>query len=289
MRSDSASPLPHLGLAIQTPEVAIPVPVALLSGSLEEKLTKAKAWGADGIELMTVDPASLDAQELRASLGRSTLGVCAVASGALAFAAGLTLLSAEPDRARMGQSRLHDLIDLAAGLGAPLVTIGSFRGRLASMAGDGRASLIAILREAAEDAEGKGVRLVIEPLNRYETDLIHTADEGLRFLDELGHPAVGLLLDTYHMNIEESSWRAPLEQAMRARRLWHVHIGDNHRLAPGRGMIPFQRIVAILRELGYSRYLSAELLARPDPDSAARETLQTMRAILGQDCRSSAA
>jgi sugar phosphate isomerase/epimerase len=62
--------------------------------------------------------------------------------------------------------------------------------------------------------------------------------------------------------------------------LWHVHLGDNNRLPPGCGLIDFRAIVATLREVGYSGYLSAELLARPDPDTAARHTLTYMRSLL---------
>ena len=71
------------------------------------------------------------------------------------------------------------------------------------------ARLADILRRAAELAAACGVRLALEPLNRYEADLVNTAEEGLAFVEAVGHPALGLLLDTYHVNIEEPSWEAP--------------------------------------------------------------------------------
>jgi sugar phosphate isomerase/epimerase len=67
---------------------------------------------------------------------------------------------------------------------------------------------------------------------------------------------------------------------MEAGRLWHVHLGDNNRLPPGEGMIDFGRVVGILRGIGYAGFLSAELMALPDPDTAARTTLTYMRALL---------
>ncbi len=269
-----------LSLAIQTPEVQPFVPVALLSGAFEEKLVKAARLGADGVELMTCDPSQLDAEAIRAALDRHGLAAAAVGSGAIAFATGLTLLHADPVKAQWAAARLRDLIAFAAAVRAPLVTIGSFRGR-ASAGGDGsRARLIALLRSAADEAAAHGVRLALEPLNRYETDLIRNADEGLAFLDEVAHPALGLLLDTYHVNIEESSWTEPFRRVMAAGRLWHVHLGDNNRLPPGRGLIPFPAIVATLHELGYQGFLSAELLALPDPDTAAYQTMAYMRALL---------
>lgn len=269
-----------LSLAIQTPEVPRVVPVALLSGSLEEKLAKAALWGADGVELMTSQPAQVDATQLKALLKEHRLGVAAVASGAISLAMGFTLLNADPQVAYEARSRLYELIDLAGALGAPFVTIGSFRGKLAWAGEGGREMLIATLRDAAVYAQNRSVRIALEALNRYEGDIVNNHSEGLAFLEEVGHPAVGLLLDTYHVNIEESSWTTPFESTMQAGKLFHVHLGDNNRLPPGHGLIDFPAIVKTLRQVGYNGYLTAELLAKPDPDMAARQTLTYMRSIL---------
>lgn len=269
-----------LSLAIQTPEVKRLIPVALLTGTFEEKLTKAAELGADGVELMAVDPATLDTAAIRAGLRQNGLEVAAIGSGGVAFAAGLTLLHADPAQTAQASYRLRQLIDFAAALSAPLVTIGSFRGRLASVGTCGRDRMIALLQEGADYAAGHGVRLAVEPLNRYETDIVLNAGEGLALVNEVGHPALGLLLDTFHINIEEVSWTEPFRRLMAAGRLWHVHLGDNNRLPPGQGLIDFPAIVATLRQIGYKGYLSAELLARPDPDTAAQQTLAYMHALL---------
>lgn len=269
-----------LALAIQTPDVPVPVPVALLTGTLEDKLAKAAQMGAQGVELMVADPAALDAAGIRALLIRHGLQAAAVGSGAVALTAGLTLLHADASKAAQAEARLRDLVEFAAAVGAPLVTIGSFRGRLAGYGPGARERLVAVLRAAALYAGERGVRLALEPLNRYESDVVNTAEQGLALAQEVGHPALGLLLDTYHVNIEESSWTEPFRRLMAAGLLWHVHLGDNNRLAPGRGLIDFPAVVATLRQVGYDGFLSAELLARPDPDTAARETLAYMRPLL---------
>jgi sugar phosphate isomerase/epimerase len=270
----------RLSLAVQTPEVEGQVPVALLSGSFEEKLEKAARFGADGVELMTLNPAVLDAPAIHAQAQRFGLQIAAIASGALSFVGGLTLLSQDPEIATLAQSRLRDLIDLAEKLGAQVVTIGSFRGR-AAWGGDGaREKLGALLYQQAEYAAARSVRLALEPLNRYESDLINNHRQGLAFVQEVNHPALGLLLDTYHVNIEESSWAKPFQKAMKAGRLFHVHLGDNNRLPPGDGLIDFKQIVTTLNKSGYQGYLSAELLPKPDPDEAGRRTLAYMREVL---------
>ncbi|MCJ7512962.1 MAG: sugar phosphate isomerase/epimerase [Anaerolineales bacterium] len=270
----------RLALAVQTPDVTCPLPVALLSGTWSEKLDKAARLGVDGLELMTADPAQLDVPELRSELEAHGLKAAAIGSGAAAMQAGLYLLHANPDVAARARTRLNELIAFAAAIGAPLVTIGSFRGRLAWAGRDGRLRLAEVLHQAAEAAAAAGVRLALEPLNRYEADLINTAEEGLEFVEEVGHAALGLLLDTYHVNIEEASWELPFQRLMLAERLWHIHLGDNNRLPPGEGMIDFPLLVRTLRTLGYTGTLSAELLARPDPDTAARRTVEHMRPLL---------
>jgi sugar phosphate isomerase/epimerase len=272
-----------LSLTIQTPEVPRAVPVALLSGTFEEKVAKAARLGVDGVELMTVAPGELDAAGMHACLAGEGLQAAAISSGALALTQGMTLLHAEAQVAAAARQRLVALVDFAAALGAPVVTIGGFRGRLANAPEvDGRGLLAGILREAAAYAGGLGVRLALEPLNRYESDLVNNAAQGLEFCAQVDHPAFGLLLDTYHVNIEESSWAEPFRRVMRLGKLFHVHLGDNNRLPPGCGLIDFAQIAAALREGGYAGYLSAELLAMPDPDAAAAQTAAYMRGVLGR-------
>ena len=269
-----------LALAIQTPEVEPTIPVALLHGSFNEKLLKAADLGADGVELMTANPDNLNVTEIRSALQQAGIEVAAIGSGAVGFATGLTLLHSDPGNAESAELKLRKLIDFAGDVGAPLVTIGSFRGRLASVGDGGRQLLSDILLKGASYAHSCGIRLALEPLNRYETDVIFNTDEGLAFIQAINHPALGLLLDTFHVNIEESSWTDPFRRAMASGRLWHVHLGDNNRLPPGQGLIDFNAIVTTLRETGYTSYLSAELIPRPDPDTAAKQTLNFMNMLL---------
>jgi 5-keto-L-gluconate epimerase len=160
------------------------------------------------------------------------------------------------------------------------VTIGSFRGRILTNRDESLGLLAQILSEAGDFAQERGVLLAIEPLNRFESDLINTVGQGLAFLEQLDHPAVGLLVDTFHVNIEESSWTEPFRQAAAAGKLFHVHLGDNNRLPPGQGLIDFRAILRTLGEIGYAGWLTAELLALPDPDAAARETLAYITTLL---------
>jgi sugar phosphate isomerase/epimerase len=265
-----------LSLTIQTPEVPVQVPVALLSGTLEEKLAKAARMGATGVELITTEPASLDINTLKALLDISGLQVAAIASGGMAFAAKLTLLNPDAKAAALARQRLDELIALASALHAPVITVGSFRGRSLGDTHRSLGELAQVLRRAGDRAAAVGVGIALEPLNRFECDLLNNVAQGLAFLNELDHTAVGLLVDTFHVNIEESSWTEPFRQAMAAGKLFHVHLGDNNRLPPGKGLIDFAAILRTLKEIGYAGWLSAELLGKPDLDTAGQQTLDHM-------------
>jgi sugar phosphate isomerase/epimerase len=267
-----------LAVATTTPEVKTPIPVALLAGTFTERLKKAAEFGCDGLELMVLRPDELDAGQIQTQVSSAGLEVAAIASGAIPMVDKLTLLASDPDVSQQAVARLHALIGFAAAVKAPLVTIGGFRGRLAWAGGEeARARLIEILGVAADKAASRGVRLVLEPLNRYETDILYNAEEGLTFVEEVGHSHLGLLPDTFHMNIEEPSLYDCFRRVMAAGRLWHIHLGDSNRLSPGRGHTDFAKIVTTLREINYDGYLSAELFPQPDPNAAASATISHMR------------
>lgn len=270
-----------LAVTTTTPDVQIPVPVSLLAGEFTGRLRKAKQMGFDGVELMVVHPEELSISQIRGRLAAEELEVAAVATGAIRTVDDICLLSVNSEVRRLARVRLHALIDFAAALGAPIVTVGGFRGRLAqSGKGATHKVLVNTLGEAAEMAATRGVRLVVEPLNRYETNIVTNAAEGLALVEEVGHSGLGLLLDTFHMNIEEESFRDSFRMVMDSGRLWHIHLGDSNRRPPGQGHIDFRAIVHTLIDIGYTGYLSAELLAYPDPDSAAKTTIKFMRQLL---------
>jgi sugar phosphate isomerase/epimerase len=247
--------------------------------AFDERLAKAAAYGFDGVELMAVEPGRCDGPRMKAAAAKVGLAVSAVASGAVAAATGLTLLAADEETRTAARRRLSELVRLAADIGAPVVTIGSFKGKAVSVGGpvQARRLLAAALKSGAEEASAHSVVLALEPINRYDTDFIHTASEALDFIGSLGCTNVGLLLDTYHMNIEEASFADCLSTVHEKGLLHHVHIGDSNRLPPGRGHIDFTGILATLHSVGYGGFLSAELLGGAAPDAAAQETIEAMR------------
>jgi sugar phosphate isomerase/epimerase len=266
-----------IGTVICGPDVAYG-PLALLSGSFEEKVRKAAALGYQGIELMVRDPAGLDWPAVKGTLAAAGLEVPQVVTGELFGADGLCLATTDASLYARAEQRTRAVIDLAAYLGA-IVNIGRLRGRLEWLGGGPDAWRTAAERigRVAEYAAEQGVRIALEPLNRYETDFLYTAADGMRLIGELGLDNLGLMLDVFHMNIEETGFAEGFLTA--GDRLWHVHVADSNRNYPGSGHMPFGEIFAALRAMGYQGYVSAELRPLPDPDTAAEKTAAYLRSF----------
>jgi sugar phosphate isomerase/epimerase len=123
--------------------------------------------------------------------------------------------------------------------------------------------LVESLRECA--AHRPSVRLALEPLNRYESRLIHTVEDAVSVLDRVGAENLGILFDTFHANIEEISIRDAIHRA--GDRLVHVHLADSNRFVPGYGHLDFAEVWRSLDDVGYDRALVLEPLPRPSTEA----------------------
>ncbi|MDR5695631.1 MAG: 5-keto-L-gluconate epimerase [Armatimonadota bacterium] len=247
-------------------------------GEVASHLHELKALGYEGVELAIRDPGSVDRTALRALLDEVGLSVPALGTGQAYLADGLSFTNPSKGVRRGAVARVRAHISLAASLGA-MVVIGLIRGKVEETPREQAVAwMLECLKECAQVAEDADMRLVLEPVNRYESNLINTVEEALAVIQEVGSPYLGLLADTFHMNIEEPSIEASLRAA--GSLLWHVHIADSNRRAPGLGHLDFPRILKTLREIGYSGYLSAEILPFPDPHEASLQTVRYLKGIM---------
>jgi sugar phosphate isomerase/epimerase len=269
-----------IGVVICGPDVAYG-PLALFSGTFEEKVAKAARAGCDGVELMVRDARQLDCAAVRRTLEVNGLVVSQVVTGEVFGADRLCLVTPDAEISRRAEERLGGIIEFAAslpaGLGGPIVNLGRSRGRLDWLEADMDRLAFAAgrLRAVTETGALWGVRIALEPLNRYECDFIQNVDEGLAFLSAVDHSNMGLMLDLFHMNIEEGDIAQALKRA--GDRLWHVHIADSNRRYPGSGHIDFAPAFAALREMGYQGFVSGELFPWPDADIAGAKTVEYLR------------
>ncbi len=245
-------------------------------GEWEQNISKIKRLGYDGVELAVRDPGLLDLPALRSLLGQTCLPVPAIGTGQAFGEDGLSFTHPKPEIRRLAIERVKSHVSLARALGS-LVIIGLVRGKRGPGVTQDQAEqwLIEALQECA--AEEKTVRLAVEPINRYETDLINTVTSGLDLVEKAQMENVGLLLDTFHMNIEEASITGSIAAARD--RLFHFHVADSNRWYPGAGHTDFRSILDALSDADYRGFLSAEILPFPDPDTAATKTVEFMRGL----------
>jgi sugar phosphate isomerase/epimerase len=236
----------------------------------------AATLGFDAIELFPPEPDALDPKTVKELLAPHKLAVSAVGSGAGWVRHKLSLTHADASQRARALAFARSMIDFAAALDAPVI-IGSMQGRWGDEVS--KESALGYLGEAltdlGNDAMGHGQVLLYEPLNRYETNLINTIEDGLRFVRGLSTRGVKLMADLYHMNIEE----ADIGGAIRAggKYIGHVHFADSNRRPAGFGHTDFGAVVAAVREIGYDGYFAAEALPYPNSEEAARQTVKRFR------------
>jgi len=114
------------------------------------------------------------------------------------------------------------------------------------------------MRDIAQEASEKGVTLALEPLNRFETNLINTVEQGVEFCQRVVSPGAGLLLDTFHMHIEEKDSPTAVGLAARAGVLAHFHVSENDRGVAGTGQVHWAEIAAALRAAHYDGWAVIE-------------------------------
>ncbi len=246
-------------------------------GQLAENASKISHLGFDGIELAIRDPQLVNQSEIKSLLNELDLTVPAIGTGQAFGEEGLSFVNPDLAIRRQAIDRIKAQMHLADALGA-MVVIGLIRGfRDKDVSSELTESwLVEALRECAQ--ENENVILIIEPINRYESDLICTVQEGMDLMEKVEHKNVGLLLDSFHMNIEEPSIYDSIILAKE--RLYHFHIADSNRWYPGAGHLDFPKIMDTLRQINYNGFVSAEILPQPDPDVAAKRTVDYMRNLI---------
>jgi len=247
-------------------------------GNFEANVAKIAGWGYDGVELAIRDPKLVDIDELDKVISAQGLEVPAIGTGQAWGEEGLSFTSADPAIRKAAIQRIKSHIPLAKHFNAVII-LGLIRG--ITPEGQTHAQsmhyLVEALQECASEAAPHNVKYALEPLNRYETDLIHTAAEGLDLIERVGADNFGLLLDTFHMNIEE-----PVEEeSIRAcgERIFHFHVADSNRWYPGAGHLDFKSMLSVLFATGYQGYVSGEFIPQPDPDTAAAQSIDYLRQL----------
>jgi D-psicose/D-tagatose/L-ribulose 3-epimerase len=235
--------------------------------AITELAPRAKAMGFALLELGVEQPGDWDPARIAEILAAHDLG----ASVCAAMGPGRDLT--DPTTIASTQDYIRFCIDAAATLGSTVVAgpIYTPVGKTWRMdEAERRATrdrLVEALRPLADAAGARGVRLALEPLNRFETSFLNTAAQTLEVVDRVASPAVGVLLDTFHMNIEEKDQAAAIRLV--GDKLVHFHACGNDRGAPGADSMPWPAITTALHEIGYAGAVVIESFT-PDNQTIAR-------------------
>ncbi|MDQ2804321.1 MAG: sugar phosphate isomerase/epimerase [Pseudomonadota bacterium] len=231
---------------------------------IDASVARVAKCGYDAIELVG-EPSQYDTAHVKRLCAEAKVGVSSICS----IFTGPQRDLVNPD-ARMRSAAVQyckDVADLAAGVGAPVFILApSPVGKMAPMADPKQEWQWAIesVREAADYAQSRGVKICIEAWNRYETYFINRIDQALALMRDVDRPNVGVMGDTFHMNIEDGSIPDTIRRA--AEHLLHIHFADSNRAAPGKGHTDFKPIMQALRDIGYQGHITFELLpASADP------------------------
>jgi sugar phosphate isomerase/epimerase len=172
----------------------------------------------------------------------------------------------------------EDIIEVAAEFGAD-VNVSRVRGSLEESDSyeDGLARLSGCLERISAKAGKYGLSILLEQMNRYETNYLFSCADIGDYIRKLGIPNLKIHADLFHMNIEDVDLPKTLKKY--AGLLGFIHFADSNRLAPGSGNIDFTSILDTLNEINYSRWIGIEILTKPDPYTAAKQSLGYIRAL----------
>jgi D-psicose/D-tagatose/L-ribulose 3-epimerase len=218
-------------------------------------IDKVGAFGFDVIELTPVDEyKNLDPDAVRQSIEKNGLEVCLSA----AFSGPTDISHTDPSIRANGIGFMKEFIHWAKNIGAqaiggPLYSeLGKKRHLSPTIRKAERDRSIESLKQIGDFAHKAGITIAIEPLNRFETDMINIAEQAFEVCEEVNNPSIKMMLDTFHMNIEEKN----LGDAIRlsAKHLVHFHTCCNDRGIPGSGHIPWPEVIAALNDINYEGY-----------------------------------
>lgn len=220
--------------------------------------SKIRSMGFDMVEIAVEDPALIDTVKIKEALKANGLSV--VVCGA--FGSDRDISGDDKSLQQNAIDYIKECIDIAVQIGAPVVggpmytAVG--KARMVSIEQRKKEWDIAVknLSVVAETAASSGIRLALEPLNRFESDMVNTAADALRMVKDINHPAVGIGLDGFHTNIEEPDIEKAILTA--GDKLFHVQVAENYRGTPGTGQTNWMAWRRGLEKINYKGAISIE-------------------------------
>ncbi|RLG88387.1 MAG: hypothetical protein DRO15_02950 [Thermoprotei archaeon] len=251
---------------------------AVVKGPLDKVLNLMKNLGYDGIEINIPNPFNININQLSSKLNEYGLELSAISTGLSYLSYGISLTHSSKDMREKAIEFFIKYSEISSILSRyNYVVIGLARGKCE---GRPRSEVLKNLKDSLEEilekTENYGTIFLIEPINRYETDIINTIEDSIQLAKE--YRRVRILLDTYHMTIEDVS---PYDAILKAEQyIGYVHAAENNRLAPGMGMLNWELIICRLLRIGYQGYISIEAIPKPSYEEMLRIGIKTLNQYL---------
>lgn len=256
---------------------ALPSAFVVFRG-FEACIPKAAQLGFNGVELALKRRSEIDEHRLKQLLEEHHLAVSCISTGQVYADGGLTLTEEDIEKREEVISIFKELIDLAEKFGK-LINIGRVRGQIGQrQTEEVEVIFCETVRLLCDYAAPKGVTLMLEPVNRYECDFVNSIEEGVALLKRIDRPNFKLMPDVFHMNIEDVTIADELAKYIRY--ISYIHLADSNRLAPGQGHTDFKKIFDRLAASQYDGWVSVEILPRPDPDTAAFQSVDFLLPLI---------
>jgi len=247
-------------------------------GKTEDVLASLKEIGYAGLELFVRDPKSMDVQLFSHLVERYGFEVPAIGTGPVVSEDKLTFASNDESVRVAAIERTKSIIDFAA-LFQSQVNIGKLRGDIQkSNENQSREWMKYAFETVCEYAGTKGIDITFEPQNRFVINNLNTTQQAIAWIRELNIPNLYMMMDLFHMNIEDKSIVTSIIEAKNYN--IHLHFTDNNRGVPGTGHIDFVEIIRVLKALNYNRYISIEIDQIPDSYHAAKESFEYLNNII---------
>lgn len=221
------------------------------TSAVKDLAPKVKAMGFDILELACENPELLDLQQVKNDLEKNYL--MPVVCGA--FGPDRNICSSDPKIVENARIYIRWLIDAAVELGSPVVCGPMYSAVGKEHLADDQARqaewnhAVSGIREMAQYAKSKNVKLALETLNRFETDMLNIVSQGLEFIKQTGMDNVGLHLDTFHMHLEEKNSGDAIRLANQ--KIYHFHACENDRGVPGTGQVHWNEVAKALKDVNY--------------------------------------
>ena len=267
-----------LGLAI-APASATPLAFVVFREKLDTGIRKTWELGYDGVELALANAKEINVANIKGLVKKYGIDIPMISTGRVFSEVHLWFTHPEEKVRDKATQRIKDIIEIASQFKAN-VNIGRVRGDIPENRPRKEAEkrFFSAMMECSNFATTHGVQLLLEPVNRYETNFINSLEEGIEIVKKLNRENIKLMPDTFHMNIEDASIVHSLKEA--GDKIEYVHFSDSNRWAPGQGHLDFSQIVTTLKEIGYDGYVTVEILPNPNPDKAAKMAINFLRDII---------